>query len=263
MIMIPVYHVAALSIAASFCLAPAFADNANLEIKPGKDGGVVVNLTPETGIDMGSTLASVKVEREIVIRNSTKMELSMETLRSPCNCIEISGAPETLKPGGLATIHLELSGEGYRGVFNKLMHIRFTLGKSDYDSFIPIKFTILGDDGEAKSSTVLPEPEGTIRFVDYKGGGFEAHPEAKAWIFAGRNCATCNFLKRELLPKIIAKAGIDKCLAVNVDLDVKENMEFLIGLEDKIGAHGKTTPILYWNGKLIYGNDDVKSMIEE
>jgi hypothetical protein len=209
---------------------------------------------------MGTIRYDQRREFRVKMRNSLKADLEVGPMRSPCVCLLIEGEPEELKAGAESEFKMTLDGESYRGEFNKFMHIRLKSKNAGKDVFLPIKFTILGEDGEPLP-VAKPEPEGPIKFVDYKGGGFEGHPNAKAWIFAGKACPGCNFLKRDLLPRLLAKNGIEKAEAVFVDLDVKENFIFMSDLEERLGSKGDKTPILYWNGKFTYGNDAVKALI--
>lgn len=240
------------------------AQDASLEFKSGAAGDIVAEMKPEAGLDMGETRTGVKIERKIAFKNSLKRDLLFGPMRSPCPCIDIEGAPEILKSGESATLRILLDGEGYIGEFAKFTHVRLIAGKIEKDIFLPVRFTVLGNDGETAISQNQTTPEGPVKFIAYKGGGLEAHPKAEAWIFAGRNCPGCNFLKAELLPKLFLKDGAASGTheAVIVDLDEKESFIFLTALEAKLGAGGDKTPVLYYGGRLIHGNDAVKELIE-
>ena len=232
-----------------------------MEIKTNESGGITASFTPKKGLDMGEIKSNEKRDYKLVFKNLLKKDLEFGPMRSPCVCIDIDGAPEKLSAGEENTFKLHLDGESYRGLFNKFMHVRLKTANYEEDIFLPVKFTIIDEDCSASVPQPEPIADGSIKFVDYKGGGLEKHSEAKAWIFAGKDCPGCNFLKRELLPKLLEKEGIEKTEAVMVDLDKKENFIFLSELEEKLNTKGDKTPVLYWKGKLIYGNQEIKKLI--
>ena len=134
-------------------------------------------------------------------------------------------------------------------------------------AFIPVKFKVTEAGEPGKTSKAVEKDAGKekrgLRLLEYKGGGIGKHPEAKGWIFGGRNCAGCNFLKGELLPKLIEKEGLEKAVVVVVDTDVKENFMLMVELEEKLGVSGNKSPVLYWKNKMYYGNDAVRELIGE
>ena len=238
------------------------ASDLTIEIKAGDSAGIVAEFKPEAGLDMGQASPDAKVERTLEIKNSLKKDLLLQPPRSPCPCLEVECDRESVKPGEAATLRIALRGESYRGAFNKYISLALTAGKSEKSVLVPVRFTILGGEGEeAAAPKPAQEPEGPITFSEYKDGGLGVS-NAIVWIFSAKGCASCAFLRKELLPKLFERSGIAKGVAMNVDLDIKANMEFLLELESRLGVSGQKTPVLYWDGKLIYGNDDVKTLIE-
>jgi hypothetical protein len=242
-------------------ISTTFGQDLLMEIRTSEAGEVAASFTPEKGLDMGEIKSSDKRDYKISFKNSLKKDLEFGSIRSPCVCIDIDGAPGRLSSGEETIFKLHLDGESYRGLFNKFMHVRLKTANSENDIFLPVKFTIIDEDDNISPLQPETSENGPIRFSDYNGGGFEKYAEAKAWIFAGKDCPGCNFLKRELLPGLLAKDGIERAEAVMVDLDKKENFIFLSELEEKLNAKGDKTPALYWKGRLIYGNQEIKKLI--
>ncbi len=244
-----------------------FAGDLVLEVKEGSGDGMAIEIKPDS-LDMGTITPGGKSERTIELENRLASEIKLNPLRSPCTCLAISGAPEAIKPGGMASLVFKLIGEGYRGSFTKYAHMRLKAENQEKDIFIPVKFTILNEDAEASNALTpgrSPDVAGPLEFIEYKGGSFESYAEAAAWIFAGKGCPGCVPLRRELLPKLLLKdrASSAKPKVVSVNLDDRSGFILLSDLEEKLGAKGEKTPVLYYQGKLIYGNEAVKSLIKE
>ena len=238
----------------------------SVTVRTNVDGRISTELSSDA-LDLGSIRSDGRVEKSIELKNSLKKDASIGSLRSPCVCLDAENVPETLQSGSAATIKIVLSNAaGMHGAFSKYLYFKVIAGKSEKDIFVPLKFTIWDDDatGEASPTTQAVEGDSPIKFVDYKGGGLGAFPMADAWIFAGKGCPGCNFLKATLLPKLFqGKTQEENPTVVNVCLDEKESFIFLSDLETKLGAKGDKTPVLYYGGKLIYGNEAVKALIEE
>ena len=255
-------------------IAPIHAADSILEIRAteGKSP-VVAELIPRE-VDMGSIAPDGKSERTIELKNSLPTEIKLDRMRSPCTCLEIRGAPESIKPNAVATLTVVLgNASSFRGTFTKHLHIRFTSGKDEADAFIPIKFTVLSpeDDGGSKATPPAAPSFGEtspfFEIVEHKGsGGFEAYSGSKvvAWVFASRGCPGCRPLFQEILPKLFkAEDNGSRPRIGFISLDEQSGMVLLANEEERLHARGEKTPVLLCQGKLYYGNEAIKALIKE
>jgi len=230
------------------------------------EGELKARAVPEGGLDLGTLNEGGKALGKIVVKNNSRSKIVFDEWRSPCAGIVLSKAPEALASGAAGEITLSLDPDGYSGEFEKVMNISGKAGESkDFDLSLPIRFNVVDSVPASEIVKDKPKeiPQERMKFIDYAGGGLEKHPEAAAWIFAGKGCPGCNFLKHEIMPRLLDKSGIEKAEIIMVDLDVKDYFIFMAGLEEKLGAKkSDKTPILYWEGKFYYGNDAVKELID-
>jgi len=236
-----------------------------LDMKADSRGNLNLVMTPEKGFDTGKILDGKEYEKSLKISNSGKLKIAIESLRSPCQCIELEEAPERLDGGKDIVIKMVLDGEGYRGKITKNIHLRVKAVGESKDFFIPVSFTVIGEGEEPETAQVHPTEnnDGPIKFVEYKGGGFEGYPKADAWIFSAKDCPKCNHTKAVLLPRLFEQENIEKPTVVTVDLDKPENFKFLSELEKKLNAKTSgETPIVLWKNKFIYGNDGIKELLK-
>lgn len=228
---------------------------------------VIVTPQPKKGLDLGVLVGGGKKMGTISLTNASNSTLLVEGWRSPCDCLTFKETVSELKPGKSKTAKVELDGENYLGRFTKrtLLSFRFKDGDERTDYFLPVRFDVVDEEAEvprSRKETGDRREAFPIRFVDYVGGGLERHPEAAAWVFAASDCPGCNFMKRELLPKLFDGGdGEDKPVVVVVDLDVKSNFLFFLDVEKKHGSEGGKTPVLLWKDTLYYGNEKVKELI--
>lgn len=236
-----------------------------LDLKADSRGNLNLVMAPEKGFDAGKILDGKKYEHKLRISNSGKLKIAIETLRSPCQCIELEEAPESLDGGKVAELKMILDGEGYRGKITKNIHLRVCAAGSSKGFFISVSFTVIGEgeEPEVASNVQAEDNDGPIKFIEYKGGGLEAYPKANAWIFSAKDCPKCNHTKAVILPKLFEQENIEKPTVVTVDLDKPENFKLLSELEKKLNAKTSgETPIVLWKNKLIYGNDAIKELLK-
>lgn len=234
----------------------------NITLKK-ENGDIKIQLEPEGGLDMGSTAPDKKKSFALLFKNISDEKILLEGWRSPCTCLKFSESIDELDAGKEAEITVTLDGENYRGKFSKFMYLSLSDEKKKVkkDFFLPFKFSVLSE-GEKEDKPVSAPVNALANFKEYEGGGFDKYPDAIAWIFAGKSCPGCNFLKSSLMPVLIEKEGISGAKVIIVNLDVKEYFLFMMELEDKLKTKGDKTPVLYWKGKLYYGNEAIKKLID-
>lgn len=146
------------------------------------------------------------------------------------------------------------------------------LGKNRIDALTKISSFFL--------STLSAEKQKKIRlsrmkFIDFEKALPEQIQGARGWIFGGRICPRCDYLKGELLPELLQKSIQNEktekqvnpeeinwdSIFIFVDLDKPENVMLLMALEDRLGVTGEKTPVLLWNNMLYYGNDAIAEYI--
>ena len=143
-----------------------------------------------------------------------------------------------------------------------------------------------------KESTQQKIRESQVSYIDYAKASRQDIISADGWIFGGRICPRCDYLKAELIPELLnvghglcsvqfsttsltnKRDKQDACPTLNkennqdgcptficVDLDKPENIMLLMKLEDKLDATGRKTPVLLFNSMLYYGNDAISDFI--
>lgn len=246
-------------------------------------GGIEAEIVPKGGLDMGKLRSDEKKKCSIIIKNKSREKISFEEWNSPAAYLEFEDTVDGISPGEERNIAVILDVTGYKGDFSKYMSIGYSGEDGEKQSFfLPVKFTVRDDDGEdeakkEEAATVEPvnEPEDAnlisyFDFNDLKKDGAEkikSLAEHGAWIFAAKDCPSCNYLKKNVLPKLFnpefgfknidpqARRGI-----ITVNLDVKENFLLMLKIEEILGAKGRKSPVLYWNGALHYGAEDIKKL---
>lgn len=113
-------------------------------------------------------------------------------------------------------------------------------------------------------------PGSLIDYLDYENASQSDLRSADAVVFGGKICPKCDYLKKKLLPQLIAKAnngGVNlkgrAFKVISVDLEKPENVLLLMRFEELLGMKGEKTPVLLWNNKLYYGNESVSDLIAE
>ncbi|MFA6567842.1 MAG: hypothetical protein WCS96_06490 [Victivallales bacterium] len=235
------------------------------------DDGLTVEIKPKSGVDAGR-LKAFGEDRgfKITIRNSLNKAVRIREWNYQEDCFKFKVLPDAVKANSDEDIRFSIDAEGLSGSFNKSIICQIEIEGNAKDIGIPVKFTVAEENSEPpKDKGVTGNGEKAdeagfqIEFRDYREGGIEKYPEAGAWIFAGKNCPGCNYLRRMLLPQLFDREHFKgKPVVVEVDIDRNENFLFLVEIEEKLKSKGDKTPILYWKGKLIYGNESVESMLK-
>ncbi len=251
----------------------SFVFSSDLEILIGKnDDGLIAEITPKNGIDVVG-FGAIAGDRVfcITIRNDLGKEVRIGEWSYQEDCFKFKVLPRTVRAKGEEFVQFSIDMEGLSGGFNKNIVCQIEIEANKRDVEIPVKFTVSDENqGISKEKTTeenldkADELGFQIEFRDYEGGGMNKYTEAKAWIFAGKNCSGCNYLKRILLPQLLDTESFKKKpVVIEVDIDKKENFLLLIGIEEKLRTESDKTPILYWEDKLIYGNESVEAMIKD
>lgn len=247
-----------------------FADSADVTLSFSEsEDEIKIRIIPEHGLDIGRIRASEKKESVILVKNLTGKAINFDNWRSPCVCLEFDDTVESLKAEKEKRVIAVLDGSSYRGDFSKYMYIGFQGADSESQGFfLPVKFSVTGL-GAAGKTSEIQKHVGGILYLDYdkekqKSGikGIKGYADSAAWIFAGRDCPNCNYLKKHVLPALFEKAEMQKPWRIlTVDLNKKENFLFMLRLEERLGIKGKKTPVLYWKGRLYYGAKLIKKLL--
>ena len=246
-------------------------------------GEVEAEIVPKNGLDMGKLRPDEKKQCSIAIKNKCREKISFEEWNSPSSCLEFENTVEEISSGEERNIAVILDGTGYKGDFSKYMSIGYSGEDGEKQSlFLPVRFTVRDEGGEneaKKEDTTIAEPvnetdnTGQISYFDFdelkkvEGKNIEKFAEDGAWIFAAKDCPSCNYLKKNVLPKLFTPnfgfKNLDSSTQrgiITVNLDVKENLLLMLKIEDILGVKGNKSPVLYWNGALYYGADDIKKL---
>ena len=123
--------------------------------------------------------------------------------------------------------------------------------------FIPVGFVAKSAENEPFESTLQTETGKQIEYLEYSPRDAEQYRNAGAWIFAGKNCSECNYLKANFFPQVFPKGT----RIVLVDIDNRENLDLLLKLEKKLSiASPGNAPVLFYKNKLTYGADAIKQL---
>lgn len=236
------------------------------------DFDIKVKMSSDKGLDFGTVKATKKSKKIIYIKNLTDDAVTFNNWRSPCVCLSYYDTPIILQPGKQSKVSAVLDGAGYRGSFSKFMYIGFKNEDGQKGSFfMPVKFTVTETGTVEKVEAIQKQNIEKLQYIDFDFGkskqmkSLKENGESSAWIFAGKDCPECNYLKRHVLPDLIEafKQHSDNptipLRIITVDLNKKENFLLLLALEEKLHIkNANKTPVLYWNGTLYYGSKAIK-----
>lgn len=257
-----------------FSLFSCQAETSGVEIVfSGKSGKIRVDTVPSEGFDMGEVGAKEKRRHAVRLKNRTSGKIVFEQWRSPCPCLEFEDTVDGMEAAEEKNVMAILDGAGYKGAFSKFMYIGYSGQDGEKQGFfLPVRFNVKseGEEDEAgkeKPGTDVSLKTGQISYIDFdemKKDGEEkirSFADHGAWIFAAKDCPSCNYLKKNILPKLFNKLApsIPRGI-ITVNLDVKENFLLMLKIEEVLGAKGKKSPVLYWNGKLYYGAEEIKKL---
>ena len=247
-------------------------------------GEIESEIVPKNGLDMGKIRPDEKKQCQIAIKNKCRGKISFEEWNSPASCLEFENTVDEISPGEERNIVVILDITGYKGDFSKYMSIGYSGEDGKKQSFfLPIRFYVMNDgekDEPKKGEPSIADPgnmandAGRILYFDFdelkkdKEKDIGKFAERGAWIFAAKDCPSCNYLKKNVLPKLFNPEFWFKnfdsstpCGIITVNLDVKENLLLMLKIEDVLGVKGHKSPVLYWNGALYYGADDIKKLV--
>ena len=246
-------------------------------------GEIESEIVPKNGLDMGKLRPGEKKKCLIAIKNKSREKISFEEWNSPASCLEFENTVDEISPGERKNIVVILDGAGYKGDFSKYMSIEYSGEDGEKQSFfLPIRFYVMNDsekDEPKKEDQTIAEPRndaedtGRISYFDFddikkdEGKNIRKFAEDGAWIFAAKDCPSCNYLKKNVLPKLFTPnlgfKNLDSSTPrgiITVNLDVKENMLLMLKIEEILGVKGNKSPVLYWDGALYYGAEDIKKL---
>ncbi len=212
-------------------------------------------------------LGNFSKQQDVAIKMSNKAfkNISIKTWRSPCPCLIVKSMPSNIAPGKTEKLTLRILPDGYSGRIYKHFPLTIKYGSSHKILFIPISF-IAGDIAQVQNKTdewiskaALNNVE-SVTYIKYNGGKVndKRYAGAIAWIFGGKNCAQCNYLKKIIFPKVFNYP--DKIVEVN--LNNKDGLLLLMGLEKRFNIiKPKDPPVLFWKSKLFYGSAIIKNQL--
>jgi cytochrome c biogenesis protein CcdA len=107
-----------------------------------------------------------------------------------------------------------------------------------------------------------------INFIEYSKANDHQLQNAIGWVFGGKICTKCDYLKEDLIPLLIKKSvkkasAFSRLIVIFVDLEQADNILMLMQLEKTLGYKGNDTPVLVWNDRLYYGNNSVEKLIND
>jgi len=234
-----------------------------------RSGVLKLSVRPKSEVDFGALGVSSKRTLKLQVVNESGVDVEFSPWRSPCDCLTLGKLPLELPAGGKTAVSLTLRGEGYIGKFRKSLFVRCRSQESGLTGmgFVPVAFEVVDGDPPPPvklADTGLTEKVVSLDLDDPVAVAVLAEgAEDRAWLFGGRDCPICNYLKRRVLPRLFIgdrRSG----RIVTVDLNVQANIILLLDLEKRLGIMktGKA-PILYRRGRLYYGAAMIKRVADK
>lgn len=194
---------------------------------------------------------------KILLFNKLSKDVLIDDWRSPCPCLEIVKMPEKIINGKSSELVINVKPAGYSGRIVKYMPVTLLFENKTKIIFLPIEF-FAGKEQIIKE----PKPPKAKTWILYNGGKLDdrRYGDAAAWLFGGRDCAQCNYLKRYVLPKLFTPTT----KLVRVNIDQRQGFMLLFNLEKKLKVEKPgQPPILFWKNKLYYGNEKIKELLKK
>lgn len=246
-------------------------------------GEFAVKISPNSEINFGVINGSKIKQKTIVIRNSSKYPIVFEEWYSPSSNLQFVKTIKRLDPREKKEIILSLNPDGNEGKFTKYLQFSFRKdveqNSETIDYSFAVKYFIITNisDGNILEPPVLPicysdVKVNKITYLNYDvnhGADITStkeliKPDEAVWIFAAKDCPSCNYLKKVILPDLFKKNQLPlPWQIISVNLTRSKNLLFYIDLEDKLKAKGDKSPIVYWRGKLFYGSTNIKTLVKE
>ncbi|MFZ2654964.1 MAG: hypothetical protein WAX69_08595 [Victivallales bacterium] len=238
-----------------------------------QDGRLTVESDSKNGLVLGQISSEEKKSSVIRIKNLTSSTIKLGGWRSPCECLDLEEPLWEMSSKAESISKAVLDGSSYRGRFEKNMHISFSSDDTErVNFFLPVKFAVSDGVNPDATSNILHD-ESTIGIRDGKitavvqmeMGAKEFNPNDKGtvYVFAGRTCPGCNHMRNVLGPKLLEKYGLHGGRVALLDLEKSENMLVLANLEEKLGTRGTKTPVVYFNGIMMYGKAGIEEEINQ
>ncbi len=197
--------------------------------------------------------------KKIKMTNLAPEAMLIEEWRSTCDCLEINGMPERLEPGKTTEIEITVYPDGYSGEITKIIPLLIRYEKKKKTLFMTLKFTATESSIPKNNVVKTISPS---EMILYAGGGLDdgRYTGAKAWLLGGKNCSSCNWVKKLVLPELLAPQP----RYVRVYTDDEEGLKILLVLEEKLNIKEPgDAPVLYFNNKLYYGTEAIKELLEK
>ena len=246
------------------------------------NGRLSVEPNSKNGLELGKISPADKKTGMICVKNKTTLEIKLGGWRSPCACLDLDEPAWELSPGTESKSNAILDGSAYRGSFEKNMHISFSAKDLEtVNFFLPVKFAVIeveksvvGDNSDGKGisasdalqtaskNEIQDEKSLLVKQVEMDAKEFNPNDRKSVFVFAGRTCPGCNYMRRVLGPKLLGKYGIRSGQVALLDLEKPENMLILANLEEKLGCRGTKTPVVFFNGMIMYGKTELEAEIE-
>ena len=241
-----------------------------------QNGRLSVEADPKNGLDLGQISSEEKKAGIIRVKNLTAVGVKLGGWRSPCACLDLEEPAWELSSGAESNSKAVLDGSSYRGKFEKNMHIAVSSGDLEpVNYFLPVKFAVRGgdkDDNVSSVSVASPPHSGSgiegqdkgnaiVSQIEMEALEFNPNDKETVFVFAGRTCPGCNYMRRILAPKLLEKYGMHGGRVALLDLEKPENMLVLANLEEKLGTRGTKTPVVYFKGIMMYGKAGIEDEI--
>jgi len=258
------------------CLTSTAADTMSFYYQAGKFS---FELSPDSEINFGVINGPGTKHKPVLLKNQSKYAILFEEWYSPSGNLQFVKTIERLDSGEEKEITISVNPDGTEGKFTKYMQISFRRnmqGNSEIiDYSLPVKYFVTANIPEEKILKPSTRPLHTndikiqrITYLKYEVGATSekelVKPDEAAWIFAAKDCPSCNYLKKAVLPDLFKKNKLPlPWQIISVNLSHSKNLLFYLDLEDKLKTEGKKSPILYWRGKLYYGSSEIKKLVKE
>ena len=246
------YRLIAVFLSVSFF---AVGDELKITINGDNISNIKLDKSETNKLYLGSFQKKQRVK--ILFVNKLSKDVLIDDWRSPCPCLEIVKMPEEITNSKTSELIIEVKPAGYSGHIIKYMPVTLLFENKTKIVFLPIEF--FAGKGQKRKEPNAPTSK---TWIFYDGGKIDdkRYKDVAAWLFGGRDCAQCNYLKRYVLPKLFKPTA----KLVRVNIDQRQGFMLLFNLEKKLKIEKPgQPPILFCKNKLYYGNEKIKKLLKE
>ncbi|MEA2011463.1 MAG: hypothetical protein U9O87_00015 [Verrucomicrobiota bacterium] len=210
----------------------------------------------------------------VLIKNNTDAVLFVDYWRSLCSCVELKRDWNVLAAGESKLLEIIADTSGYSGRIEKMMPLKFHLEEFEqlvweFSDFVPVRFEAGGEEKEVLSEkqknsakTKLKNSFNILKVKqDVESAIKNTNSQESIYFFYNTDCKECEYIKNDLLPRVLSELGLKEEKVLLVDVEKKNGYEKLFEVEKKAGSNGGVLPAFFVHGKIYYGKEALETMV--